>query len=72
MTSMGDKVVPGNNFSISVGADSEQEADQLFNGLSAGGKITMPLARTFWGAYFGMFIDKFGIKWMVNYDYPQQ
>ncbi|PUZ25594.1 VOC family protein [Chitinophaga parva] len=60
----------GNNFSISVGAATKAEADQLFNGLSAGGQVTMPMADTFWGAYFGMFTDKFGINWMVNYDDP--
>ncbi|WP_027388131.1 VOC family protein [Chryseobacterium gregarium] len=60
----------GNNFSISINADSKEEADQLFNGLSGGGKVTMPMEDTFWGAYFGMFTDKFGINWMVNYDDP--
>ena len=60
----------GNNFSISINANSEAEADRLFKGLSEGGKITMPLEKTFWNAYFGMWTDKFGINWMVNYDYP--
>lgn len=60
----------GNNFSISINADSKEEADQLFNGLSVGGQVTMPMADTFWGAYFGMFTDQFGIGWMVNYDDP--
>ncbi|CAD7797223.1 hypothetical protein CHRY9390_00131 [Chryseobacterium aquaeductus] len=60
----------GNNFSISINADSKEEADKLFNGLSQDGQITMPLADTFWGAYFGMFTDQFGINWMVNYDDP--
>jgi PhnB protein len=64
--------VAGNNFSISINADSIEEADKLFNGLSAGGKVTMPMDKTFWGAYFGMFTDKFGINWMVNHDEPQQ
>lgn len=62
----------GNNFSISAGADSRQEADKLFSGLSAGGQVTMPMGDTFWGAYFGMFTDKFGINWMVNYDDPSK
>lgn len=61
----------GNNFSVSINTASKEEADALFNGLSAGGKVTMPLANTFWGAYFGMFEDKFGINWMVNYDEPR-
>lgn len=59
---------PGNNFSISVNAENRGEADTLFAGLSAGGQVTMPLADMFWGAYFGMLTDKFGINWMVNYD----
>ena len=59
----------GNNFHISIDTQSEKEAGKLFNGLSAGGKVTMPLDKTFWGALFGMFTDKFGIQWMINYDY---
>ena len=62
--------VVGNNISISINTDSKEEADRLFNGLSEGGTVTMPLAETFWGAYFGMWTDKFGINWMVNYDDP--
>jgi PhnB protein len=61
----------GNNVSVSINADSKEEAERLFNGLSAGGTVTMPLNDTFWGAYFGMFTDKFGVNWMVNYDYPR-
>lgn len=63
---------PGNNISISINALSEDEAKRLFEGLSAGGKITMPMEKTFWGALFGMFTDKFGINWMVNYDYEKK
>jgi len=63
--------VEGNNYSISINTETKEEAERLFNGLSAGGKITMPLADTFWGAYFGMFTDKFGIHWQVNYDEPK-
>ncbi len=62
----GPTVIQGNNFSISINTDSSGEADRIFNGLSAGGKVTMPLNETFWGAYFGMLTDKFGINWMVN------
>lgn len=68
----GHATVIGNNFSISINAESEEKAKKLFNGLSQGGKVTMPLDKTFWGALFGMFVDKFGIQWMVNYDYNQQ
>lgn len=62
----------GNNFSISINADSKEEADKLFNGLSAGGQVTMPMDNTFWGDYFGMFTDKFGINWMVSFNEKQQ
>ncbi len=65
-------LIMGNNFSISVNAESREEAVRLFNGLSADGKITMPMEETFWGAYFGMFADQFGINWMVNYDDPSK
>jgi PhnB protein len=61
----------GNNFSISINAASKEEADKLFNSLSAGGKVTMPMNNTFWGDYFGMFTDKFGINWMVSFALQQ-
>lgn len=60
--------VVGNNFSISITAESKTEADQLFMGLSEGGLVTMPLAKTFWSEYYGMLIDKFGINWMIGFD----
>jgi PhnB protein len=66
---MGEKFQAGNNFSLSLHPGSEQEATQLFNGLSAGGKVILPLEKVFWGAFFGMLTDKFGIKWLVNYQY---
>lgn len=58
----------GNNYSVSINAESREEADTLFNGLSSGGQVTMPMDNTFWGSYFGMFTDKFGINWMVSFD----
>lgn len=58
----------GNNFSISINTDSKDNADRFFNGLSAGGTVTMPMDKTFWGDYFGMFTDKFGINWMVSFN----
>jgi PhnB protein len=69
LESMGRPLTVGNNFYLSLATESEDEATRLFNGLSAGGTITMPLSKTFWGAYFGMLTDRFGIQWMVNYDY---
>jgi PhnB protein len=68
LESMGHKVTAGTNFHLSISADSEEEANKLFTGLSAGGIITVPLAKMFWGAYFGMCTDKFGIQWMVSHD----
>jgi PhnB protein len=69
--SMGQKLTEGNNFSISISADSKEEAERFFAGLAEDGKIEMPLADTFWGAYFGALKDRFGIGWMINYDYPK-
>lgn len=66
--SAGGAVAIGQNISISINALSAAEADKLFDGLSAEGTVTMPMNQTFWGAYFGMFADKFGINWMVNFD----
>ncbi|MCZ6704217.1 MAG: VOC family protein [Ignavibacteria bacterium] len=62
------KFKQGNNFSISINADNKVEADRLFNDLSQGGQIIMPMNKTFWDSYFGMFTDKFGIQWMVSFD----
>lgn len=66
------KATTGTNFYISVTADSEEQANQIFNGLAAGGNVGMPLGKAFWGSLFGMLTDKFGINWMVSYDYNQQ
>jgi PhnB protein len=57
-----------NRSKISISAESKEEADKLFIGLSAGGTIEMPITDSPWGSYFGMFRDKFGIEWMVDYD----
>lgn len=64
----GQTTVMGNNISISVNTETKDEAFRIFEQLSAGGQVTMPIDKTFWGAWFGMFIDKFGINWMVNFD----
>lgn len=63
--------VVGNNFSVSIGTDSKEEADRIFAALSADGQATMPMDNTFWGSYFGMLTDKFGINWMVSFDLQQ-
>ena len=56
-----------NRSKIVINADSKEEAEKLFNGLSAGGQVEMPIGDTPWGTYFGMFRDKYGIEWMVDY-----
>lgn len=66
MDFMGEAFASGNNFSLSLHPDSESAADKLFSELSEGGTIIMPMAKAPWGDYFGMFNDKFGIKWMIN------
>lgn len=71
LESMGHKITQGNNFSITISPDSKEEAERLFTALSDGGEVEMPLDDTFWGAYFGSLKDKFGIQWMVNYEYSQ-
>ena len=57
-----------NRSKISISAASKEEADNLFNGLSAGGIIEMPIGNSPWDSYFGMFRDKYGIEWMVDFD----
>lgn len=57
-----------NRSKISVSAESREEADKLFNGLSADGNIEVPIADSPWGSYFGMFRDKYGIEWIVDFD----
>ena len=57
-----------NRSKIVISAESKEEADRLFNGLSADGQIEMPITDSPWGSYFGMFRDKYGIEWMVDFD----
>ncbi|HVZ79269.1 MAG TPA: VOC family protein [bacterium] len=57
-----------NRSKIAISAESREEADRLFNGLSAGGAIEVPIADSPWGSYFGMFRDKYGIEWTVDFD----
>ena len=67
---MGSPVTWGNNFSVSIVASDKAEADRAFEQLSAGGKVTMPIANAPWGPYFGMCVDKFGVQWMVSLPTP--
>lgn len=59
---------PGDNVQVNVAPDTSEDARRIFDALAAGGNVTMPLEKMFWGAEFGMCTDKFGIHWMVNYD----
>ena len=61
-----------NRSKIMVNAESKEEADQLYNGLSAGGTVEMPIGDSPWGSYFGMFRDKYGIEWMVDFEPSQK
>ena len=56
-----------NRSKISISAESKEEADKLFNGLSAGGNVEGPMGDSPWGTYFGMFRDKYGIEWMIEF-----
>lgn len=67
LESMGHNLNAGNNFNISVNADSREEAERIFRALAEGGTVKMELQDTFWGSYFGMLEDKFGIYWMVDH-----
>lgn len=65
--SMPKDFVPGNNVSMAIETESADEADRLFNGLSSGGEVEMPLTKTDWAEKYGSCTDKFGVQWMVNY-----
>lgn len=67
LESLGQKVNFGNNSYICIQPESKEEADRIFKELSEGGEMEMPLEEQDWGAYFGCFIDKFGVKWMIAF-----
>jgi PhnB protein len=67
LESFGQELTMGNNFHITLEPESAEEAEKLFNALSDGGKVGMPLAKTEWAEKYGMCTDKFGVQWMVNY-----
>ena len=66
--SMGPTNENENRSKIVINADSKEEADNLFNGLSAGGQIEGPIGDSPWGSYFGCFRDRYGIEWIVEFD----
>jgi PhnB protein len=71
LESLGQTLERGNNVYVSVHPDTREDADRIFNGLSAGGEVEMPIADQVWGDYFGSCTDKFRIKWMVNHHAPE-
>jgi PhnB protein len=70
--SMGFQLNMGNNSHICLDVDTREESKRLFDALSAGGQVTMPLDDMFWGAYYGSCTDKFGVNWMVNCYEPKK
>ncbi|HVM15562.1 MAG TPA: VOC family protein [Egibacteraceae bacterium] len=67
LESLGQTLASGNNVYISVHPDTREDADRIFNGLSAGGEVEMPIADQVWGDYYGACTDRFGVQWMVNH-----
>ena len=65
---MDQELVTGNRYTIAISAESKEEAEKIYHGLSAKGIVEIPLAESHWGSYFGMFADKFGIQWMIDFD----
>lgn len=66
LDSWGDDHKTGNNFSLFVNTETVDEADAIFTALSAEGEVKIAMEITFWGSYFGILIDKFGITWMIS------
>lgn len=71
LESLGHPLIQGNNFSIFIQPESRDEADRLFNCLSAGGAVEMPMTVQPWGDYYGSFRDLFGTGWMIGYTIPK-
>ncbi len=68
LESMGQKLNVGNNSYICIVPDSREDSDRLFSGLSADGKVEMPMSDMPWGAYWGCFADRFGVQWMISHE----
>lgn len=67
LASLGQELTQGNNVHVSIHPDSREQADRLFNALSEGGTVEVPIGDQPWGDYYGNFTDRFGVQWMVNY-----
>ncbi len=62
----------GNNFTININCESRQESERLFAALGEKGKVIMPLQDMFWGSFWGMLTDQFGINWMFSFEHPKK
>ena len=71
LESLGQKITHGNDVYIFVQPDSKDEAKRIFDALSGGGAVEMPIADQIWGDYYGSVRDKFGVQWIVDYAYPK-
>ena len=72
LESMSQNFKVGDNISLSLNVDSREETDRLYNALSEDGSYQMPPADAFWGDYFGMCVDQFGVRWMLSYNQNQK
>ncbi len=70
-SAMGPPPVVGNNFTIAIEGESRAHCDEIFAKLPDGGTVITPLGEMFWGAYYGMWTDRFGINWLINHTLPQ-
>ncbi len=68
LEALGQTVSNGNSISLAITPDSKEDGERIFKALSAGGSVEMPYDKAPWGAWFAMFNDKYGIKWMVNFE----
>lgn len=69
---LGQRLVMGNNNQIMLSTETKEEADRVFDELSDGGNVEMPMQDMFWGAYYGAFADKFGVNWMINFRHVEE
>jgi len=65
---MDQELITGNRYTIAISGESKEEAEKIYNDLSADGIIEIPFAESPWGSFFGMFADKYGIQWMIDFD----
>jgi PhnB protein len=72
LESMGHTSTPGDNICLSITTDSSGEADRCFEALVVNGQSIMPMEDAFWGSYFGMLVDKYGIEWMISCEHPAE